>query len=215
MPLVMVRKDLNRNPETTGKTNRHRAETTALLNREVLNMDENTVATTVEQAVEQPETKTEPASAEPTKTDSAEVEKLKRLLSKANSEASSYKEQLRQKQTEKERADAERAEQEQAMRDELETLRKEKKVSDYTAKCVSLNFGEDLAAQTANALADGNMDAVFDCLKAFVEATVTKANNEALNRQPGLSAGVPPTKQTAIDNDMEQMRRWMGAPTHR
>lgn len=177
-------------------------------------MDENTVVTNEQIVNEQTEpVKTEPATDE--KPVNAEVEKLKAALTKASADAAEWKRQLRQKQTETERAEAERAEQEQAMRDELETLRKEKKVSDYTAKCVSLNFGEELAAQTANALADGNMDAVFDCLKAFVEATVTKANNEALNRQPGLSAGVPPTKQTAIDNDMEQMRRWMGAPTHR
>jgi hypothetical protein len=174
-------------------------------------MDDNTVATT-EQAVEQPETKTEPAKTEPTKTDNAEVEKLKRLLSKANSEASSYKEQLRQKQTEKERADAERAEQEQAMREELETLRKEKRVSDYTGKCLALNMDADLAGKTANALADGNTDALFDCLKAFVDATVTRLNNEALNRQPALSAGTPPTTNTAVKSEEEKIRGWMGLP---
>ena len=98
-------------------------------------MDENNVVTTTTDAtpdVEQTETaKAEPAKVE--KPDNSEVEKLKRLLSKANSEAASYKDQLRAKQTEAERAEAERAEQEQAMREELETLRKEKRVSDYTA----------------------------------------------------------------------------------
>ena len=85
-------------------------------------MDENNVVITTtdntENTVEQTETvKTEPAKAE--KPDNAEVEKLKRLLSKANSEAASYKEQLRAKQTADEREKAERAEQEQAMREEL------------------------------------------------------------------------------------------------
>ena len=179
-------------------------------------MDENNVVTTTTDAtadVEQTETvKTEPAKVE---ADSADVEKLKRLLSKANSEANSYKQQLREKQSAEERAAAERAEQEQAMREELETLRKEKRVSDYTAQCVALNMDAELAAQTANALADGNMDSVFDCLKAFVEATKTRLNNEALNRQPGLSAGIPPTKNNTVDTDYENMRRWMGAPSHK
>ena len=180
-------------------------------------MDENTVATTVEQAVEQPETKTEPAKTEPPKANKPdpEVEKLKAALSRANGEAAEYKRQLREKQTEKERADAERAEQEQAMRDELETLRKEKRVSDYTAKCVALNMDADLAGKTANALADGNADALFDCLKAFVDATVTRLNNEALNRQPGLSAGTPPTKGNADDELMAKMRRYAGLSVHR
>lgn len=181
-------------------------------------MDENTVVTSATTDatpdVEQTETvKTEPAKAE--KPDTAEVEKLKRLLSKANSEAASYKEQLRAKQTETERAAAERAEQEQAMREELETLRKEKRVSDYTGKCLALNMDADLAGKTANALADGDMESVFDCLRAFVEATTTRINNEALNRQPGLSAGIPPTKGNTEDEITAQLRRYAGLPVHR
>ena len=178
-------------------------------------MDENTVVTSATTDatpdVEQTETvKTEPVKID--KADTAEVEKLKRLLSKANSEAASYKEQLRAKQTETERAEAERAEQDKAMREELETLRKEKRVSDYTGKCLALNMDADLAGKTAAALADGDMDSVFDCLKAFVEATTTRLNNEALNRQPGLSAGIPPTTNTAVKSEEDKIRGWMGLP---
>lgn len=177
-------------------------------------MDENNVVVAEQTVTEQTEpVKTEPAKDE--KPVNAEVEKLKAALSKASADAAEWKRQLRQKQSETERAEAERAEADKAMRDELETLRKEKRVSDYTAKCVALNMNADLAAQTANALADGNMDSVFDCLKAFVEATTTRLNNEALNRQPGLSAGTPPTKNTTVDTDYENMRRWMGAPSRR
>ena len=168
-------------------------------------MEENTVVT--EQIVEQPETQpTKPAKE--TKSD-PEVEKLKAALSKASADAAEWKRQLRQKQTEQERAEADRLEQERQMREELESLRKEKQVSDLTAKCVALNFEPDLAAQTANALAEGNMDGLFDCLKTFVEATTTRLNNEALNRQPGLSTGTPPSTNT-VDAETAQMRRWMG-----
>ena len=180
-------------------------------------MDENKIDITTLDSAETV-TQTEPAKTEPVKTekaDNAEVEKLKRLLSKANSEAASYKEQLRAKQTETERAAAERAEQDKAMREELETLRKEKRVSDYTGKCLALNMDADLAAQTANALADGNMESVFDCLKAFVDATTTRLNNEALNRQPGLSAGIPPTKGNTEDEITAQLRRYAGLTAHR
>ena len=176
-------------------------------------MDETNVVTTEQAVNEQTETvKTEPAKV--TKPD-PELEKLKAALSRANGEAAEYKRQLREKQTEAERAEAERAEADKAMREELETLRKEKRVSDYTAKCVALNMDADLAGKTATALADGDMDSVFDCLKAFVEATTTRLNNEALNRQPGLSAGTPPTTNTTVDTDYENMRRWMGAPSRR
>ena len=178
---------------------------------------ENVVTTTNTDATPDVE-QTEPAKAEPArdvKPSNTEVDKLKAALSKANSEAAEYKRQLREKQSAAEREAAERAEQEQAMRDELETLRKEKAVTDYTNKALEVGFDTETAAQAANAMADGDMNAVFDALKAFVEATKTRLENEALNRQPGLSTGVPPTKNTTTESEMDQMRRWMGAPIHR
>lgn len=169
-------------------------------------MDENNVVVT-ETVTEQTEpAKTEPAKDKPV---SAEVEKLKAALSKANSEAASWKKQFREKQTEAERAEAERAEADQAMRQELETLRKEKQISDYRGKCLALKMDAQLAEQTATALADGNTDSLFNCLNAFVEATTTRLNNEALNRQPALSTGTPPSTNT-VDSETAQIRRWMG-----
>ena len=165
---------------------------------------------TVNPAVVTAAAKNEPAKDE--KPANVDVEKLKAALSKASADAAEWKRQLRQKQTEAERAAAERAEQEQAMREELETLRKEKRVSDYTGKCLALNMDADLAGKTANALADGDMESVFDCLKAFVEATTTRLNNEALNRQPGPSAGIPPTTNAAVKSEDDKIRQWMGLP---
>lgn len=179
-------------------------------------MDEQNVVTT--EAVENAAETTEPANTEPVKNDkatNAEIEKLKAALTKASADAAEWKRQFRETQTEAQRAEAERADREQAMREELETLRKEKAVTDYTNKALEVGFDTETAAQAANAMADGDMNAVFDALKAFVEATKTRLNNEALNRQPGLSTGVPPTKNTTDDSDMNQMRRWMGVPIHR
>ena len=177
-------------------------------------MDEMNVANIEQTDIEQKE----PAKTEPAKTEPAvnpEIEKLKAALTKASADAAEWKRQFREKQSAEERERAERAEQEQAMREELETLRREKRISDYTAKCVALNFDSDLATQTANALADGDMNAVFDCLNAFVEATKVRLSNEALNRQPSISAGTPPTTQATADAELEKMRRYAGLPTHR
>lgn len=157
--------------------------------------------------------KTEPVKTE--KTDTAEVKQLKAALSRANSQAADYKRQLREKQTADEREKAERAEKEKADAERLAELERIVAVSDYEKKCLALNFDAELAEQTANALADGNMDSVFDCLKAFVEATKTRLNNEALNRQPGLSAGIPPTKGNTEDEITAQLRRYAGLPVHR
>ena len=173
-------------------------------------MDENNVVVTEQAETEQ----TNPATPEPARDEkpNADIEKLKAALSKANSEAAEWKRQFRAKQSEAERAEAERAEQDQQMRDELETLRKEKRVSDYTGKCLALNMDAELAGKTATALADGDMDSVFECLKNFVDATVTRLNNEALNRQPNLSTGTPPTTNTAVKSEDDKIRQWMGLP---
>lgn len=171
-------------------------------------MDEQNAITTPVENTEQPEPKPEEQKPEAKKPD-PEVEKLKTALSRANSEAAEYKRQLREKQTEAERAEAEREESDNAMREELETLRKEKRIGEHTNQALALGFDADLAARTATAMVDGDMNAVFDCLKAFVDATKTRLENEALNRQPGLSAGVPPTTNNTVDKDVEDMRRWM------
>ena len=168
-------------------------------------MAENTVEKTTEQV--EP-VKTEPVQDQPAQ-DSDEVKKLKTLLSKANSEAAEFKRQLRDKQSEAERAEADRAEADKKLRDELNALRREKTVGDYTNRCLALNFDAQLAATTASALADGDVTKLFDCLKTFVDNTTTRLANEALNRQPGLSTGTPPSTNT-VDAETAQIRRWMG-----
>ena len=181
-----------------------------MLNGKELNMEEKNVNPTTE------ETKTEETAAVKAEVKSEkpnpEIEKLKAALSKANSEAAEYKRALREKQTEAERAEAERAEADKAKNERLAALEKQVAVTEYTNKCLALDFDPDLAARTANAIASGDFPAVFDCLKAFVDATKTKLTNEALNKQPALSAGAPPTTNTTADKETADIRRWMGAP---
>lgn len=178
-------------------------------------MDEQNAVTTPVENKEQPEPKTEEQKTEAPKKPDPEVEKLKAALSRANGEAAEYKRQLREKQTEAERAEAEREESDKAMREELENLRREKRIGEHTNQALALGFDADLAAQTANAMVDGDMNAVFDCLKAFVDATKTRLENEALNRQPTITAGTNPTKATVEDELTAQLRRFAGLSSHR
>lgn len=183
-------------------------------------MDENTVVTTATipadasvnsvATIKEESAKTEPAKDE--KPENAEIAKLKAALSKASSDAAEWKRQLREKQSETERAAAERAEQEQAMREELETLRKEKDISDTINRSLALNIDAEISQKLAEAWNAHDKDSMFDCLKQFVEATITRINNEALNRQPGLSAGIPPTTNTAVKSEDDKIRQWMGIP---
>ena len=146
----------------------------------------------------------------PKPTDSkGEIDKLKAALSKANSEAAEYKRQFREKQSETERAEAERAEAEKAMQEELAALRRGKVVDEYTKRCMSMGYDSALAAECAEAMADGRFNDVFAIQQKFMEAKTKEIEAAALKKQPGLTAGMPPV-QTAEKTEENKYRSYFG-----
>ena len=87
---------------------------------------------------------------------SAELEKQKNALSKANSEAAEWKRKHNALLSEEEKKKQEDADKLAQMEQELADLRKGKTVADYKAKFVSQGYDEALAEDTAKALADGD-----------------------------------------------------------
>lgn len=146
------------------------------------------------------------------KDNSEEVKNLKESLSKANSQAAEWKRQFREKQTEAERAEAERAEREKAVEEELKSLRRDKSVSGYVAQCLALGYSADLAQKAAEAMADGNTSEIFACQQAFLEAKQKEIEAAALNKQPTLTAGSPPTAKQADHDAINRERAWFGLP---
>ena len=146
------------------------------------------------------------------KDSSDEVNKLKTALSKANSDAAEWKRQFREKQTEAERAEAERAEREKAVEDELRTLRRDKTVSGYQAQCLALGYTQELALRAAEAMADNDAAAIMACQQEFLDAKQKELEAAALNKQPTLTTGSPPTAQGADLEAMNKQRRYFGLP---
>ena len=144
--------------------------------------------------------------------DNDEVSKLKTALSKANSEAADWKRQLREKQSEQERAEAERKEHEAAVEEELKTLRRDKTVSGYLAQCLALGYGKELALKAAEAMADNDAAAIIACQQEFLEIKTKEIEAAALNKQPGLTPGAPPTTKSAEELAEEKMRKYFGLP---
>ena len=138
--------------------------------------------------------------------ESEETRRLKLALSKANSEASEWKKALREKQTEAERAEAERAEREKAVEDELRTLRRDKTISGYVAQCLALGYDKDLALRAAEAMADNDAAAIFACQQDFLESKKKEYEAAALNKQPTITSGSPPTAQAAEAEAYNKMR---------
>ena len=139
-----------------------------------------------------------------------DVAKLKAALSNANSEAKKWKDELRAKQTEAERAEAERKEHEQEVENELRSLRRDKTISGYVAQCLALGYDKDLALRAAEAMADNDAAAIMACQQEFLEAKQKEFEATALNRQPTLSHGAPPTAQAAEAEAYNKMRKAWG-----
>lgn len=137
----------------------------------------------------------------------AEIDRYKAAVNKANSEAAEYKRQLREKQTEAERAEAERQESEKAMREELEGLRKEKRVSSYTAKLLEQGYGAELATATAEAMESGDFGTVFANMGIFQAEQAKAAEAKALNKTPDLSAGKTPGVDNVEDKGLSAFRK--------
>ena len=146
------------------------------------------------------------------KADSGETDKLKAALSKANSEAAEWKRQFREKQTEQERAEAERAEREKAVEEELRGLRRDKTVSGYVAQCLALGYDKDLALRAAEAMADNDAATIFECQQTFLESKRKEIEAAALNKQPTITSGSPPTAQEADREAYNKTRSYFGLP---
>ena len=141
-----------------------------------------------------------------------EVTKLKAALSNANSQAAEWKRQFRDKQTEQERAEAERAEREKAVEEELRGLRRDKTVSGFVAQCLSLGYDKDLALKAAEAMADNDAAEIFACQQEFLESKKKELEAAALNKQPTLTTGSPPTAQQADKDALNKTRSYFGLP---
>ena len=146
------------------------------------------------------------------KDNSEEINKLKASLSKANSDAAELKRQFREKQSEQERAEAERAEREKAVEDELRTLRRDKTVSGYLAQCLALGYDKELALKAAEAMADNDAAKIMECQSEFLDAKKKEYEAAALNKQPTLTSGAPPTAKQAEQDETNKIRHYFGLP---
>ena len=141
-----------------------------------------------------------------------EVTKLKAALSKANSDAAEWKRQFREKQTEAERAEAERKEREAAVEDELRTLRRDKSVSGYVAQYLALGYTQELALKAAEATADNDAATIMSCQQEYLAAKTKELEAAALNKQPTLTPGAPPTAKQAEEEATNKLRQHFGLP---
>lgn len=113
----------------------------------------------------------------------------KEVFDRTASELAEYKRKLREKMSEEERKEAERQEAEAALKAELESLRKEAAITKNKAKFLSLGYEEELAEDTARAMADGDFEKVFANQAIHLENVKKAAIAAALANDPKPPAG--------------------------
>ena len=120
---------------------------------------------------------------------SEELERQRAAVTKANGEAAEWKRKHTALLSEDEKKKQEDADKLASMEKELAELRKGKVVSDYKAKFVAQGYSEELADETAKALADGDMTKVFANQQKFLTDYAKGVKAEALKGTPKPPAG--------------------------
>ena len=120
---------------------------------------------------------------------SEELERQKAAVTKANGEAAEWKRKHTALLSEDEKKKQEDADKLASMEKELAELRKGKVVSDYKAKFVAQGYSEELADETAKALAEGDMTKVFANQQKFLTDYAKGVKAEALKGTPKPPAG--------------------------
>lgn len=120
---------------------------------------------------------------------SEEIAKLKKAVSDANSEAKKYKDEIRAKMTEDERKAKEDAEKWEKVLKERDELLKEKNISAHKAKFLANGYSEELADKSAQALVEGDFDAVFKYLGEYRTSIEKQFKAENVDNMPKPSGG--------------------------
>lgn len=115
---------------------------------------------------------------------SNEIERLRASLNKATSEASEWKKKHNALLSEEDQRKSEESETMNALMEELETLRKEKTVSNYTARLLENGYAKEEASKGAQLLAEGNIDAFFGTLSTYKGNLEKSIKSELLKNNP-------------------------------
>jgi len=119
----------------------------------------------------------------------AEVNRLKAALSKANSEAAEFKKQLRSKQSDDEAAAAAQKEEHEKLVKENGELKRSIALSESKGKLLAMGYDEKLADETAAAMVDGDMDKVMANQSKYLEAQKKVIQADQMRKTPRPAAG--------------------------
>ena len=125
-----------------------------------------------------------------------EIDKLKKRLSEVNSEAAGYKKRLREMQGAEQAAVEEQREMMERLQTENADLKRSISLAQRKASLIGQGYPEELAASTATAMVDGDMDTVLKNMAERAEAMRKEVTADALRNTPRPPAG---SESTGVD----------------
>lgn len=108
----------------------------------------------------------------------------KEVFDKTASELAAVKKQLKEKMTDDEAAKQKEQEEREELQSKYEKLLRESEISKNKSKLLALGYEEKLADETAEAMADGDLDKVFTNQKKHLDSVEKRVRAEALKDTP-------------------------------
>lgn len=139
-----------------------------------------------------------------------QLEKTKRAMDKAASEASDWKDKWKATLDDAAKAEEERKEREAEKDRRIAELTRRETVSTLKASYLSMGYPDDLAGQAAEALADGDISKANETQKTFLSKYKSDIEAGLLNSQPKLTPGTPPTPEQAQAEQIKRIRKAAG-----
>lgn len=108
----------------------------------------------------------------------------KDVFDKTASELAGVKKQLKDKMTDDEAAKQKEQEEREELQSKYDKLLRESEISKHKAKLLGLGYDEKLADETAEAMADGDMEKVFANQKKHLDSVEKRVRADALKNTP-------------------------------
>ena len=121
----------------------------------------------------------------------AERDKLKQSVTNASADASKWKKQYQDRLSEEEKAKEMQSEANAALQKELDDLRNERNIANFTAALSASDIGMDAttAKAVAEALNSGDTNKVFDGIRSFIASHDKAMAEKAMLNNPTLHGG--------------------------
>lgn len=121
-----------------------------------------------------------------------ELEKSKKAIDKATTEAADYRRKYQEKLSAEEKEKEVREEETKKLQEELAALKAREAVANRKSQFLALGYDDALATETAQAMVDGDMEKVFANQKKYQDAQRASIEAELLSRTPTPPAGKTP-----------------------